>query len=491
MTLTDSRTVASPSEAARTAKRGTALALLVGSHFLLNLDSAIVEVALPSIKKEMGLALADLSWVANAYILAFGGFLLLGGRLGDLFGRRRVFTCGLLVFAAASLLGGVAWSPEMVVTARAAQGLAAAAIAPTALSLLIAIYPDRTARERTERNKALATLGAVAATGGSAGYFLGGVLTDAFGWEATFLVNVPVAAGAALLARRLLPEGRGTSGGRFDLVSALMAAGGMTLMVYALVDANSVGWLSARTLGMGALAVLLVLAFLVRQRGSADPLLPLRIFRHRALCGANVVAALINMAIGPVIFFLSLYTQHVLDYSALAAGLAILPIILCVTVSSTMAGRLLRRFSQRAVMASGLLLFASGLVWMSRISGGAYWAELLGPACLVGLGGGLVFVTFTVSGTSGMDERDAGAASGVLTTSQKIGAAFGLAVLTALAGRQTQAVAEGGGAVAHSLTSGYQTAILVAVVPVLLALVATLRWIPGRRDAGSVQPARH
>lgn len=209
MTLIDDRAGALSAAAAPAARRSAALALLVASHFLLNLDSAIVEVALPSIKNDLGIPLADLSWVANAYILAFGGFLLLGGRLGDLFGRRSVFIAGLALFAAASLAGGLASSPLLLVAARAAQGLAAAVISPTALALLMAVYPDRTPEERTERNKALATLGAVAATGGSAGYFLGGVLTDTFGWQSTFLVNVPVAAAAALAAPGCCREASG------------------------------------------------------------------------------------------------------------------------------------------------------------------------------------------------------------------------------------------------------------------------------------------
>ncbi|MFE2877629.1 MFS transporter [Streptomyces roseus] len=480
MTLTDDRTKALPAADAHR-RRGAALALLVTSHFLLNLDSAIVEVALPSIKNDLHIPLADLSWVANGYILAFGGFLLLGGRLGDLFGRRSVFVGGLALFAVASLAGGLASSPGLLVAARAAQGLAAAVISPTALALLMAVYPDRTPEERTARNKALATLGAVAATGGSAGYFLGGVLTDAFGWQSTFLVNVPVAAALALAAPGLLPRGaRPGARGRFDILSGVLVGAGMTLMVYALLDTQKYGWLSGRTLGLGGVAVAALVVFVLRQRVSPDPLLPLRIFRHRALRGANVIAALINMAIGPVIFFLSLYTQQVLGYSALAAGLAILPVILTVTVSSTLAGRLLRHWSQRTVMAAGLALFAAGLLWMGALSGGAYWSELLLPECLVGFGGGLVFVTFTVSGTSGLDEADSGSASGVLTTAQKVGASLGLAVLTALADARTRAAAAGGAEGGQALLAGYQGAIWAAAVPVVLALVAAAVWLPGR-----------
>ncbi|MFF4588363.1 MFS transporter [Streptomyces sp. NPDC001388] len=458
--------------AGRVAHPAAALALLVSSHFMLNLDSAIVEVALPTIKNSFGVGLSELSWVVNAYVLAFGGFLLLGGRLGDILGRRRTFTGGLVLFALASLLGGVATTPELVVVARAAQGLAAAVISPTALSLLVQIFPNGTPAERARRNKALGTLGAVAATGGSAGYFLGGVLTDTLGWEATFLVNVPIAAGAAVCAGRLLPRDEARAAhARLDLVSALTGCTGMTLLVYALLGAESAGIRTPRTVGFAALALVLLGLFVLRQRRSDDPLFPLRILKHPAVRGANAVAALINMAISPVIFFLSLYIQQVLAYSPFAAGIAILPIVVSITVASSLTGRLLDRHGPRAVTVTGLTLFAAGLVWLSQVSGDAYWAQVLGPECLIGFGGGLVFVTFTVCGTSGPDDQDSGAASGVLTTSQKIGSAAGLAVLTGIA-----SVAPGGA----SAASGYGFAFLAAAVPVLLAVAASARWIPAR-----------
>ncbi|MGD3112011.1 MFS transporter [Streptomyces sp. YGL11-2] len=484
MTFTDNRAGTPVSATPPVPRSGAALALLVASHFLLNLDSAIVEVALPSIENDLSVGLSGLSWIANSYLIAFGGFLLLGGRLGDLLGRRTVLVAGLLVFAVASLAGGLATSPALLVAARAGQGLAAAVISPTALALLMTVFPDRTAKERAGRNRALAILGAVAATGGSAGYFLGGVLADVFGWQSTFLVNVPVALALALAAPRLLPRGARTGPrGRFDLVSGLLVGSGMTLMVYVLIGARSAGWLSMKTLALGVLAAFLMVLFVLRQRTSADPLLPLRIFGRRALRGGNAIAALVNMAIGPVIFFLSLYTQQVLGYSAIAAGLAILPIILAVTVASTAAGWFLRHLSQRAVMCTGLILFAAGLLWMGQMSGGAYWAELLGPECLVGLGGGLVFVTFTTSGTSGLDEAESGAASGVLTTSQKIGASFGLAILTTLADARTRAAGSGAADAHEALLAGYRLAVLAAAVPVVLGLLAAVIWLPGRESA--------
>ncbi|MFF2409961.1 MFS transporter [Streptomyces sp. NPDC058092] len=464
-------------------RQGLALALLVACAFMLNMDSAIVEVALPSIRADFGLALRGTSWVANSYILAFGGFLLLGGRLGDLFGRRRVFVYGLALFAVASLVGGMSSSPGALIGARVGQGLAAAVVAPSVLSLLITVFPDEGPEARLRRNKALSIMGALSAGGGSAGYFLGGTLTDVWGWQSTFLVNVPIAAGAALAAVRFLPETRPGLGGKMNIAGALAISVGMTGVVYVFVDANKAGWTSPPTLFLSVLSLGILVGFFVAQKRSAEPLIPLRLFRSRVLRGANTVAALINMAIGPVILFVSFYVQDVLDYSALAAGLAIMPIVLTVTVSSTMTGWLLRHVSKRALMNTGLAMFACGLAWMSQMSGGTYWAELLGPECLVGFGGGLVFVTFTVSGTSDLDERDAGLASGVLTTSQKIGASFGLAVLITLAdGRTERSLAGGALSSREALTAGYQSAILAAIVPVLLAMVAATVWVPGRRQ---------
>ncbi|MFF5185738.1 MFS transporter [Streptomyces sp. NPDC000345] len=457
-------------------RRSTALVLLVSSHFLLNMDSAIIEVAVPTIKEQLGFSVSSLSWVANSYILTFGGFLLLGGRLGDVLGSRKVFTGGLVAFALASLLGGLASSPEVMILARGAQGLAAAVVSPTALSLLVGLFPDRTAAERAQRHKALGTLGAVAAVGGSTGYFLGGLLTDLVGWEATFLVNVPAALALACFSQRLLPpDAGGTGWARVDFVSAVGASLGMTLLVYALVGSAPSNLLSTWTCGLVLASLTLLLFVVARQNRSADPLFPLRILRVREVRGANLVAALINMAIGPVIFFLSLYIQQVLDFDPLAAGLAILPIVAAITVSSRLTGSLLARFGVRTVMICGLSLFSAGLLWLGAMSGGAYWAEVLGPELVIGFGGGLVFVTFTVCGTSGLEARDAGAASGLLTTSQKVGSALGLALLSTVAATFNRDTELAG------LTDGYRAAILAATLPVLAAVAVSGSWLP-RRD---------
>lgn len=454
---------------------------------MLNVDTAIVEVALPSIERDMSVSLNALSWVANGYVLAFGGFLLLGGRLGDLLGRRRVFTTGLLLFAAASLLGSLATSSAVLIAARAGQGLAAAIISPTALSLLMSVFPDDTPTRAARRGKALAILGAFAATGGSAGYFLGGALCDVLGWPAVFVINVPLAAAAALCTLRLFPpDPRGTRRRGFGATGAVLVSAGMTLLVYVLVDANTAGWTRPRTLVLAALSAALLTAFLAVQRISAEPLVPLRLFTRPSFRGATAVALLSNAAIGPVIFFLSLYIQQILGFSPWAAGLALVPLIAAVTLSSSLAGLCLRQYSQRAVMATGLALFAVGLLWLGQLDGGAYAAQLLLPECLIGFGGGLVFVTFTVAGTSGQAEQDSGAASAVLTTAQKIGASVGLAVLTGIAGGSTASGPDPHDTAAV-LRVDYGSAITWAAAPVLLALAATWAWISGHRPRG-VQP---
>ncbi|MFI1357737.1 MFS transporter [Streptomyces sp. NPDC020898] len=470
----DSAVTLSPPSTHRTA----ALALLVSSHFMLNVDSAIIEVALPTIKDELGFSFSSLSWVANSYILTFGGFLLLGGRLGDVLGRRRVLTGGLVAFALASLLGGLASSPEAIILARAAQGLAAAVISPTALSVLVGLYPDRTADERAQRHKALGTLGAVAAAGGTAGYFLGGLLTDVVGWEATFLVNVPAAVAAAYFSRRILPrDSVSKAETHIDFVSAAGVSLGLTLLVYAFVGSDPTNLFAPRTWGLVLLSLALLFTVVVRQNRSADPLFPLRILRSREIRGANAVAALVNMSVGPVIFFLSLYIQQVLDFTPLAAGMAILPIVAAVTVSSRLTGPLLARLGARAVTIGGLSLFTTGLVWLGGISGDTYWAEVLVPELLIGFGGGFVFVTFTVCGTSGLDERETGAASGLLSTSQKIGSALGLALMSTVAATFTRGTGVG------DLTDGYRAAMFAAAVPVLAAIAVSSLWLPGRDRA--------
>lgn len=457
-----------------TDRRGLALALLAVTQFVLILDAAIVNVALPSIGADLHFAQQDLSWVANAYTLTFGGFLLLGGRVADLVGRRRMFVAGLALFVAASLVGGFATDGVWLVAARAAQGLGAALVSPAALSLVMTLF-----EEGPERNRALGVFGAVAGTGAAAGSILGGLLTDWFGWEAVLFVNVPIGIVAIALAPRLLPASRpATATGSFDLAGAISVTAGLGLLVYALVDANDAGWRSAQTVGLGALALALIAAFVVIEARSSHPLVPLRIFRLRTLRGANIVSVLLTMALFPMFFFLTLYLQQVLGYGPIKAGLGQLPIALTIVVMAGVTSQLVTRIGFKAPLVAGLLVVGAGLAWFSQLSapGGSYLVEILGPSILTGVGGALVFISATIAATTGARAHEAGLASGLINTTQQVGGALGLALLVAVATARTDAeLSSGELSPAVALTEGFQAALLVgagiAVVASVLASV--------------------
>jgi EmrB/QacA subfamily drug resistance transporter len=353
-----------------------ALALLALAQFVIILDASIVNVALPSIGVALDFSQDNLSWVVNAYTLTFGGFLLLGGRLADLMGRRRMFVSGLVLFTAASLLGGLAQSDVWLIAARAAQGLGAALVSPAALSLVTTIF-----REGAERNRAFGVWGAVAGSGGAAGVLLGGMLTEWAGWEWVLFVNVPIGLAAVALALRLLPESRDVGAARtFDAIGAVLVTGGLALLVYTLVDAESAGWTSAQTLGLGALSLVTLAAFVVWESRASDPLMPFSIFRLQTLRGANVVGLLLGMSLFSMFFFLSLYLQQVLGYSALETGFAFLPLAVMIIVCSTVASQLVTRTGARPTLVVGLLLITGALVWFSQVSaGGSYVGDVLFP----------------------------------------------------------------------------------------------------------------
>src|SRR4051812_1902358 len=415
----------------RTINRGAALGLLAMTQFVLVLDAGIVGVALPSLVKGLGFAQNDLSWVTNAYTLMFGGFLLLGGRLADYFGRRRMFMGGLILFSAASLLGSLSPSPGWLIAARAVQGFAAAAVSPAALSLLLISFPDNTDAEKAERNKALGVWGAVAGAGGAVGLILGGMLTDWFGWEACFWVNVPIGVAAALLAPRVLPEGAPT-GDRsgFDLAGAFTVTGGLAGIVFVLVNAQKVGWTSPETLGLGAVGVALIVAFIAIESRTRLPLVPLSIFKRPVLRGANAASVLQVMGLMPAFFFMTLYTQQVLGYSPLKSGLSLVPIALAIVVAATIAGQLVAKMGIKPTTIGGMVIMSLGLLWASGMpADGSYVTALLLPQIVIGLGAGLAWVALTVAGTAGASEEESGLASGLLNTSQQIGGALGLATL--------------------------------------------------------------
>ena len=453
--------------------KGAALALLATTQFVVILDASIVNVALPSIGTALEFSQDNLSWVVNAYTLTFGGFLLLGGRLADLLGRRRMFIIGLVLFSAASLLGGLAQSDLWLIAARAAQGLGAALISPAALSLITTIFA-----EGAERNRALGIWGAVAGSGGAAGVLLGGVLTEWAGWEWVLFVNVPIGVAAAALAPRVLPESRDEGVARaFDATGAVLVTGGLALLVYTLVDAESAGWTSTQTLGLGALSLATLGAFVAWESRATDPLMPFSIFRLQTLRGANAVGLLLGMSLIAMFFFISLYMQQVLGYSALEAGFAFLPLAGTIMISATVASRLVTRVGARPTLIAGMLLIAVALVWFSVVSaGGSYLGDVLFPSLIVAVGLGLAFVPVTIAAVAGTRPDEAGLASGFINTSQQVGGALGLAILASIASSRTaSAVSEGVSDPAVALTEGFQTAFLVgagfALVGAILAVV--------------------
>ena len=453
--------------------KNLALALLATAQFVVVLDASIVNVALPSIGRDLEFAQNDLSWVVNAYTLTFGGFLLLGGRLADLLGRRRMFVYGMWLFAVASLAGGLAQSDIWLVVARAVQGLGAALISPAALAIL-----TRTFAEGAERNKALAVWGAVAGSGGAVGVLLGGMLTEWAGWEWVLFVNTPIGIAAALLAPQLLGESRDESSPSFDLAGAVSVTAGLALLVYTLVDANDAGWGSTQTLGLGALSLVLLAAFVVIELRRRYPLIPFSIFRLRTLRGANVIGLLLGMSLFAMFFFISLYMQQVLGYEPLKAGLAYLPLAGLIIVSAGGASQLVARFGFKPVLIAGLLFTAVGLFWFSRVSapGGTYVGDVLFPSMLAAVGLGLSFVPVTIGSVTGTKPSEAGLASGLINTSQQVGGALGLAVLATIATTRTDDVfASGVRNPAVALTEGFQNAFfaggIMAIVAALLAAV--------------------
>ncbi|HEY6594046.1 MAG TPA: MFS transporter, partial [Asanoa sp.] len=457
-------------------RRGLALLLLAATQFVLVLDASIVNVALPSIGRDLAFAPEDLSWVANAYTLTFGGFLLLGGRIADLTGRRRLFMIGLALFSAASLAGALATTPLMLVAARAVQGIGAAMVAPAALSLLMTLFPAG-----QERNRALGVWGAVAGAGGAAGSILGGVLTEWFGWEAVLWVNVPIGVLVLALAPRLLPAARDALGHRaFDVAGAVSVTAGIAVGVYALVDANRAGWLSAQTIGLGIASLALLAAFVVIEARSRHPLVPLRIFRERTIAGANLLSIMITASIFPMFFVLTLFLQQVMGYSPLRSGFGQLPFAITLIATAGVASRIVTRYGYKLPLFGGLVALAASLLWFSNLSPtGGYVSDVLGPTLLAGAGGAFVFIPVTIAATVKARPEQAGLASGLINTTQQVGGAIGLAALVAVASHRTADVVAAGERVpAVALTEGFQAALLSGAGIALVAALLTLVLLP-------------
>jgi EmrB/QacA subfamily drug resistance transporter len=445
------------------------------------LDASIVNVALPTIGRALHFTESDLPWVVNAYVLTFGGFLLLGGRMADVLGRRRVFIGGLLLVAAASLAAGFAANEGQLIAARAAQGLGAAIISPSALSIVTTTF-----RDGAERNKALGAWGAVAGAGGAAGVLLGGILTDGLGWEWVLWINVPVALVVAALAPGLIAESRSESTSRhFDTAGAISVTAGLSILVYAIVDATDAGWGSLQTLGLIGVATALIAGFVAIEHRSQAPLMPFRIFRLRTLTGANIVGLLVGGSLFSMFFFITLYMQQVLGYSAIHAGLSYVPLAVSIMIAAGIGSQLVTRVGYKPVLAAGMVFIAAALVWFSRVSvGGGFMTDILGPSLLAATGLGFAFVTTTIAAVSGVRDQESGLASGLINTSQQVGGALGLALLATIANSRTDhLMASAGGdpsALTNALNEGFQSAFLGGAVIAALGLVLTLVLIRSR-----------
>jgi EmrB/QacA subfamily drug resistance transporter len=456
------------------------LLLVCLAQFMVILDATVVNVALPSIQKDLGLSENNLQWIVNAYTLLFGGFLLLGGRAGDLLGRKRLFLAGVVVFTAASLLNGLAVNSGMLIGSRALQGLGAAFISPAALSII-----STTFAEGKERGKALGIWAAIASGGSAVGLVLGGVLTQAFSWPWIFFINVPVGVLTFVLSFRLIPESKDEEAARsFDVAGAVTATAGLMALVFAIVKAQSQGWTSFRTIGEFVVAVALLVAFVVIELRSAAPLVRLDIFRVRSLTAANVVMLLVASGLFAMFFFNSLYIQRVLGYGPLKAGLAFLPFTGGIMVSAGIASQYAAKLGVRLVASVGIVITTVGLVWLTQISvHGTYLKDVLPPILLTSFGMGLVFVVLTLVATTGLDDTDQGLASGIFNTSQQIGGALGLAILATIAASHSSGASQKAG-----LVHGFHWAFAGSAIFLaggLVVLVGLLR----RRDVERIQAA--
>jgi EmrB/QacA subfamily drug resistance transporter len=456
-------------------RKWLALALLCAVQFMVVLDIAIVNVALPSIQVDLGFSQENLQWVISAYALLFGGFLLLGGRAADLLGRRRLFIIGTVVFTVASLLAGFAWSEGALIGARALQGLGAAIITPAGLSILTTTFA-----EGRERNAALGAWGGVGAFGAVAGVLLGGVLTDALSWEWIFYVNVPVGAAALLLTPLLLRESRDLKVRSFDAPGAVLVTGGLVTLVYAITQTHEYGWSSLETIGVLAASAALLGGFLAWEARAAEPLMPFSIFRLRTVSGANVAGLILGTAVFAMFLMLTLYMQQVLDYSAMRTGVAYLAVAGTAIVWSGVAAQLVNRVGVKPVLIAGMASLTAGLVYFTQVSvGGSYLGDLLPGFLLIAIGLGFSFVPISIAALAGVQPAEAGLASGLINTSQQIGGALGVAVLSTIATSTTSDAVRSGTAVPFALTDGFQAAFIgaaaIAVVGVLAAIVLIRR----------------
>ena len=473
--ITDSRT------------RWLAFAVLSLGSFMIVLDTTIVNVALPSIRTDLGFTEASLAWVVNAYMLFFGGFLLLGGRLGDLYGRRKLFVAGIGIFTAASFAAGISSSQPILVAARAAQGLGGAVVSAAGLSLMMSLFT-----EPAERAKAMGVVGFISAGGGSVGVLLGGILTSVFGWHAVFMVNIPVGIAVYALSLRLLPATRPfASGTRLDVAGAVTVTASLMLAVYAIVNGNESGWTSGQTVGLLAAAVALLAAFFVIESRVSDPLVPLTLLRRRNLAIANVMGVLWAAAMFAWFFLSALYLQVVLRYDPLQVGLAFLPGNVIMAIFSVgISAKLVMRFGLKAPLGTGLALAGLGLALLVRAPiDGNYVVDVLPSMILLGLGAGIAFNPMIIVAMTDVEPERSGLASGLVNTSFMMGGALGLAVLASIAAARTGDSLASGAAQIAALTDGYHAAFAIGAAFAIIAAVLGFKLLRSQSPAEQQEPA--
>jgi EmrB/QacA subfamily drug resistance transporter len=499
---TPSRTSTHLPRPARPGRQGVSLALVLGAQLMIILDMTVVNIALPRIQHGLGFSAASLSWVLNAYSLTFGGLLLFGGRLGDIFGRRKVFMAGLAVFTIASLAGGLATSAPMLLAARAVQGAGGAIASPAVLALIISSFP-----EGRERTRALAIFTAVVMGGASLGLVLGGMITEWVSWTWVLFINVPIGAAVILAAPRFLPE-TGRQPGRFDVAGALTSTAGMAALVYAFIRAAASGWGDRLTIAALATAAALLTGFGIIEARSAHPVTPLRLFADRGRSASYLIRLLLVAGMFGMFFFLTQFLQEVLGFSPLRAGIAFLPMTAALFAVSRLAPRLVPRFGPKPLMVAGLLPVVAGMTWLSQITPATTYASgILGPMLLLGTGMGVAFVPLTMASLHGVAPEDSGAAASMVNVMQQVGGALGLAILVTVFGSATRAAAQHAAAqrtaqhvtapgagqlvhqiVTHGMASSFtMAAVFDAVALLLVVLVLRMRQAPQPARAASYE----
>src|SRR4051794_20569557 len=469
------------SRAASRVNPNAVLAVVAVAQFMVILDSTVVNVALPTVRRDLGFSEQSLSWVLNAYTLMFGGFLLLGGRAADRLGRRRLFVAGITLFAGASLICGLAQSEGMLLVARGAQGLGGAMVSPAALSIILTTFA-----EGPDRNRALAVWGAIAGAGGAAGVLLGGVIVQAISWRWVFFINVPIGATALVLTARIVPESRSATAAErgYDAGGAITITLATIALVFTLIKANTWGWASGKTIAGFAIAAVLIAAFVVIERRHPDPLVPLRIFSNRSLAASDVTMLLVAAALFGMFYFCTLYLQQVLGFSALKTGVSYLPFSLTLIAASAGASRVVDRFTPKPVLVTGLLITTAGFIVLTQASGdGDYVSHVLPALVILGIGLGMSFVPITIAATTGVAPEDSGLASGLLNTTQQVGGSLGLAILSTVATTRIADALHGGAALPAALTHGFKGGFTVAAIICAAGAAVALVLLPRRKRA--------